>query len=470
MKRLLPLLLTAAVAFTACAAAPESEVPLATPTPEPTATAAPATENGEFYAIKSIDPALNTGDAYYELRQQLNGCLLLKTDYATATQSICCTVPGCAHDSDACPAYFPGRASRYRIVADAPLRVQHVPFSETTQTWEEYYKENVAPALEHREDWNRDLTDEEILAYGKAMWAEKCLPSCLFTIDPAAGKTQQDLPEESGSYAFTMCDGTALYGVQNTGMVGQYTTGCRLDLATGEMQPVPLEPNEQFLEPYDGALLTYRYVTDAPLPDDWEQYAAAKQSATLEFDYYDPRTGARRMVAQRPYNAAEETFSGFTGTHNGKLYFEERESLQDAGYRRLGLTAVDPDGTQETVWDTWYRDDIWMPFQYNDFWILPAHGDRTEPWIWLEGSDGVTGSSRCALLNAATGEVVPVEQKITDEPGNFNVRVEAQTADGRWLVWTESDSTGACTGMGLIAPDDFAAGSTDWQPITMWEG
>ena len=59
-----------------------------------------------------------------------------------------------------------------------------------------------------------------------------------------------------------------------------------------------------------------------------EQFRAAVQSATVEFDRYDPRTGERRKLIERPYNIADERLSGYLGTHNGKLYFEEREALQ----------------------------------------------------------------------------------------------------------------------------------------------
>ena len=33
-----------------------------------------------------------------------------------------------------------------------------------------------------------------------------------------------------------------------------------------------------------------------------------------------------------------------------------------------------------------------------------------------------------------------------------------------------ADSVGRTTAYGLIDADQFAAGSTDWQPVTMWQG
>lgn len=137
-----------------------------------------------------------------------------------------------------------------------------------------------------------------------------------------------------------------------SGNNGQETKAVRIDLTTGALQSVPLEPTEYFVTCYDGALLTVRYVTDAPLPDDFEQFRAAVQSATVEFDRYDPRTGERRKLIERPYNIADERLSGYLGTHNGKLYFEEREALHDGGYNRGALQEYDPaDGSTATVWD-----------------------------------------------------------------------------------------------------------------------
>lgn len=66
---------------------------------------------------------------------------------------------------------------------------------------------------------------------------------------------------------FDFCDDAALYGVMTSGNNGQNTKAVRIDLTTGELQSVPLEPTEYFVTCYDGALLTVRYVTDAaPCP------------------------------------------------------------------------------------------------------------------------------------------------------------------------------------------------------------
>ena len=95
MKKLIPIILAAALTLAACASASD-ETPLTTPTPapeapEPTSTPAPATT--DFYPLESYTTAFNTGDAYYELVPYPGHALLLKTDYATAAQTVCCTMP-----------------------------------------------------------------------------------------------------------------------------------------------------------------------------------------------------------------------------------------------------------------------------------------------------------------------------------------------------------------------------------------
>ena len=266
------------------------------------------------------------------------------------------------------------------------------------------------------------------------------------------GKTCIDLPAECVDYVFDFCDDAALYGVMTSGNNGQNTKAVRIDLTTGALQSVPLEPTEYFVTCYDGALLTVRYVTDAPLPDDFEQFRAAVQSATVEFDRYDPRTGERRKLIERPYNIADERLSGYLGTHNGKLYFEEREALQDGGYNRGALQEYDPaDGSTATVWDAPPTGNLW---DYQDTYtnVLPARGSRAEDWLWLYGTDGAVGGNRCYLLNAATRELVPITQRMKNYAYNIPPSRLAQTADGRWLFWTESNDENAHLAYGLIAP------------------
>ena len=141
-KTTLSLLLAAAALFSACGTAPDT-AHLATPTPDPAAAAEPTPEpqNGEFYALDRLNAAFNSGDAYYEFAPKLGYCLLLKTDYATAAQTVCCEIPGCTHDTEDCPAYFPGKHYYVPFVAEGQLYVLNASFftEDRDMAWEDFY-------------------------------------------------------------------------------------------------------------------------------------------------------------------------------------------------------------------------------------------------------------------------------------------------------------------------------------------
>lgn len=399
----------AALLLTACASATDT-APLTTPTPEPTATATPTPAAGDFAWLNRHDSSFNSGDAYYEMVYRNHGGLLLKTDYATAAQTVACTVPGCTHDSADCPAWFPGRYRYYcPFVADGAVYVLNATLLHTDRTWEEYREEYLTPQLD-----STDLTPEELEAHYYGLWQQQSAAPQVYRLTDD-GKTCIDLPAESVDYVFDFCD-------------------------------------------------------DAALPDDFEQFRAAVQSATVEFDRYDPRTGERRKLIERPYNIADERLSGYLGTHNGKLYFEEREALQGGGYNRGALQEYDPaDGSTAAVWDAPPTGNLW---DYQDTYtnVLPARGSRAEDWLWLYGTDGAVGGNRCYLMNAAARELVPITQRMKNYAYDIPPSRLAQTADGRWLLWTESNDENAHLAYGLIAPNDFADGSTDYTPVEMWAG
>lgn len=117
--------LLAALALTGCAAAPADALPAA----ETAETAEMTTTETEEAAAQPVGFTVgnlsevpntcggywgwNTGDAYYEIArlddendQESMHALLLKTDYATAQQTVLCNVPGCTHDNAACPAWL----------------------------------------------------------------------------------------------------------------------------------------------------------------------------------------------------------------------------------------------------------------------------------------------------------------------------------------------------------------------------
>ncbi len=468
-KTALSLLLAAAALFSACGTAPDT-APLATPTPDPAAAAEPTPEpqNGEFYALDRLNAAFNSGDAYYEFTQKLGYCLLLKTDYATAAQTVCCEIPGCTHDTEDCPAYFPGKHYYVPFVAEGQLYVLNASFftEDRDMAWEDFYAQRVAPQLENPSETFDGMSGQEIEKYYYGAWQQQATAMRLYTIHPAGGNTYIDLPKECQEDEIDFCDGIALYGMHYTGTQAQNTEIRRIALADGSMETLPTEQTEVWKGLYDGAPLTMRYVTDAPLPDDGEQYMAAIQSATVEFDRYDPRTGERRKLAERPYEEEDSYRNGFAGTHNGKLYFLEWTMGENA---QSSLIQRDPaDGSKVTIWDKAPADNLQLPY-YNYTNDLPPCEHRTERWLWLSGSSGWS-QDVFALLDTETFAITPVTQKIQNDPEGWDVYRLAQTSDGLWLIVTEENDSGSPSAYALIAPEALAAGSTDWTPVTMWQG
>ena len=120
-----------------------------------------------------------------------------------------------------------------------------------------------------------------------------------------------------------------------------------------------------------------------------------------------------------------------------------------------------------TIWDKAPADNLQLPYNYtND---LPPCEHRTERWLWLSGSSGWS-QDVFALLDTETFAITPVTQKIQNDPEGWDVYRLAQTSDGLWLIVTEENDNGSPSAYALIAPEALAAGSTDWTPVTMWQG
>lgn len=146
--------LLAALALTGCAAAPADALPAA----ETAETAEMTTTETEEAAAQPVGFTVgnlsevpntcggywgwNTGDAYYEIArlddendQESMHALLLKTDYATAQQTVLCNVPGCTHDNAACPAWLEDWARTDVLVLPSGIYLSYAGLDDTSP-WE----------------------------------------------------------------------------------------------------------------------------------------------------------------------------------------------------------------------------------------------------------------------------------------------------------------------------------------------
>ena len=263
MNRTLPLILTAALLLTACASAVPAQPAAATTSPsaaasspaQPDAAASspsqPAAETsappltpqfpvGHLLTLpqnQNSGPVWNTGDALYELRDASNmtpEALVLKTDYAALTQSVYCDIPGCTHDSDACPAY---------LASDFCVGVMAVDGTVYTYPCE---LTNVAPTQIYRIEANEPFpnfgsTEQEkaILAHAVYVYA---------WLDPATGAREKicTRPYADG-YFHNYYDGRIYYtgNFRNADTPGQQAALLYFDTADGTektlLESIPLD-------------------------------------------------------------------------------------------------------------------------------------------------------------------------------------------------------------------------------------
>ena len=487
MKRLLPctLVLTLALSLAGCGG-PK----VVTVTPEEATTPAPQQETEQqptaapardFYSISSTyvnSPGFNTGDAWYSLENHLGYCLVTKTDYAAATRRVLCSVPGCTHDSESCPAWLPGRGNEVRLFTAGDMVYVYHPVATMHYegSWDDYYAEVVEPKLKERPQGWEDLTNEELVTFCRGRYEECSAPAGLYCIE-GDGASRQDIQtsQDLRNVMVGWCDGTALYGYGSSDSAVGNSIGYRISLADGAVTTFSMMPQENIVGAQGDRLLTSHIVTEVPLPDynteGWDAYQAVLQNATVEYDWLDPATGARTKVLERPHDGSNTGNLDFIGLRDGKLYLEERVLPGTEAYRREAICAYD------TATGQWQ--DLVRPIPDETMWLpnvtvaaLPNCTVQQGRYLWFSGSDNVSGENLAWVMDTQVGALTAVKQTVDGyELPNWAVRAVALTDDGRFLVPTAQQQGDYGPGYvyGLIDAEAFLQGSTEYTPITAGE-
>lgn len=442
----------------------------ATPAPqqrtEQQLTAAPA---GEFYTVGAD---FNTGDAWYSLEAHQGYCLLTRTDYATATRQVLCSVPGCAHTSESCPAWLPGRGQAEFVftAGDKVYVYRAVPTMNYQGSWEEYYAEYVAPKLKERPQGWEQLSDEEVVEYSRSRYEELSLPPCLYSIEAdGASRTALDLSGKMPTDVWLQwCEGTALYGYEAEMGGYELPQGYRLSLQDGSVTTFPLMERESVQDAYGDCLLTERIVSEVPIPamEEYEAYDAVMQNAVIELDWLNPVTGERRKVLDYPY--AEK--GRFFGLACGKLLMADTEEMWDGTQVIKGFSSYDPASGQWKTLVPSLPQQSTLPL-HPAVKGLPAVAARQGRYLWFSGSDNVNGENLAWVLDTQSGELTAVQQTVEGELPHWAARAVAFTDDGRFLVQTalREGESGPTYDYALIDAQAFLQGSTDYTPITTVE-
>ncbi|WP_300366848.1 hypothetical protein [uncultured Subdoligranulum sp.] len=443
----------------------------ATPAPQAETTAArpAALQAGDFYAVSEYDSGFSTGDAWYSLENHLGYCLVTRTDYATATRQVLCSVPGCAHDSETCPAWLPGKGTTAQLfTAGDNVYIYHkVATMHYEGSWDDYYAEVVEPKLKERPQGWEDLTNEELVTFCRGQYGENTAPAglCILAADGSA-RREVTASQDLLNVRLRWCDGAALYGYDMEAAPAGQAAGYRLDLADGTVTTFPLQDGEQIAGAQGGNLLTCRTITQVPVTEEIrssdEAYQAILQNATVEYDWLDPATGTRSKVLEQPHDGTNSGNRDFCGLCGGRLIFA---AWEDDAFRAYDpATGQWQDLVRPIPDETMYLPDVTVA-------ALPDAVAQQGRYLWFSGSNSVNGENLAWVLDTQSGELTAVQQTVERELPGWAVRAAAFTDDGRFLVQTAQQESqyGTTPVYGLIDAEAFLQGSTDYTPVTIAE-
>lgn len=475
--------LLAALALTGCAAAPADELPATESTAETAETTAAETEEAAArpvgFAVGNLTEVpntcggywgWNTGDAYYEIARLYEEndpnsmhALLLKTDYATAQQTVLCNVPGCTHDSAACPAWLEDWARTDLLVMPSGIYLSYAGLDDV-YSWEQVEKES---RDFYEQGYATNFTDEEAyIAYCRHNYELDCRPSTIERLNDDLTARETVLtydPSLLGGGYFAYCDENALYAKDYSD--ANNIRILRLDLATGEWSTLPLNLGEQVRGVNGHRFLTSRLLTDAPLPDksDYEAYDAALQNARSELIWLDPETLQREKICET------ERLDGntiYVKIYKDRVYVQDNPQNRSEYGTSYSLSYYSKDRQHTVVIDTLPMN-LYLPSTDNGF--MPVFGSEERSWIWAQDYNGSTDVNY--LIDLDTGEMHTMTQTQYRDGMATGVSLMAQTNDGRWMIGYKPHSerhNDRCD-YGFIDPQEFWNGSENYTPVQMWD-
>ena len=311
-NKLIPLILTAALALSACASAANSATTAASAaetaaaTPEPTAAPEPV---GELHA-------------------------LAETGQNKFGNVICQTRPALDDEGN-----FTGTVI-YKTDPDARQTTALYEYNDSTySTLYQFLANDTLYVVMYRDD-----SDTKLLAV------------------PLDGGEVWEIPLGPNTWSAKLYDDRYVYCMSYSQAPTSPTCGMRLDLQTGESEKwdIPIETYD-VLGVTDGGIVTSRIVSDypIPLPSDSEMRSAIMQNSTLEFDLTDAATGQPiQKIFESSFNGTregDETIQYSYMGKNGSDYYFLATHLKPISGNPYGDTVgssvlcVHSDGTQENL-------------------------------------------------------------------------------------------------------------------------
>ena len=476
MKRLYGAAMTLilAVSMTACGGESIPAPSVTAQTPEKAAPAAEPAETtlpvvaGELYPILPSDDSdhvlFNTGDRGYQIQWKNDHGLVTVIDYAAAEQQVLCSVPGCAHDSESCPAYFSGVRQNCQlfVAGDEVYLYKRWEGEYVPDTWEEYEQSHDLSQMAR--DMGAELEEER--AFQRAYYEQAVAPAGLMAVAAdGSAKRYVELSQNLGVDSWMRwCDGVALYGYNDGAPGSGGMKGYRVALEDGSVTEFALNRGEWPCGAMGRKLIVNRFLTEVPLPDateNFEAYDAVTQNGYYEFDLLDPATGEYSKLVGDPSFIFDGMFLGQAG---GWLYFNMVERDEQGNLLRVAQRAYAP---QTDRWQELGGPE--MIIMDGNVYALPDTAAWEGRWIWMQGpaADGSIG--QMWVVDRQTEQRYAITQKVDAAAEVFQLMFAAAlTDDGRFLIPVrEQEPYTNRYDYALIGAEAFLQGSTDYTPVKM---
>lgn len=254
---------------------------------------------------------------------------------------------------------------------------------------------------------------------------------------PLAGGAPREIPYDSGEWVDVLYDEQYLYSISSVTAPYAYTQGQRLDLQTGETLPwsIPGETTN-VLDVVNGQLVTCRIVSDSPVPfpEDSEMSDAFLQNSLCEFDLTDAVTGkpVQKLLSYPWYGEDDGTMRTlyyYLGHNGSDLYFSGYHTPYATDQHSVSVLCIRSDGTQDAldVAEDWSCSALDLDGELR--WLMTYNSDMTAFTLYDLQGNRLGANARPAGLAVYTPLTLLDDGRVVLLIGKTSVSTQLATID-----------------------------------------